>query len=315
MKRIACIGECMLELAPEGTAEGPYRLGVAGDTYNTAVYMGRLLAGSDARVWYVTALGDDTLSERIVKRISAEGLDSELVWRLRGRMPGLYMIETDRDGERRFHYWRSASAAKSLLDDGRDLELERRLGDFDLIYLSGISLAILSPEARDRLLIILEGLGDATRVVFDPNFRPALWPGPEEAADAAGRVAAMAAMVLSTLDDDRLMFGAGAAADALETWRNLGAREVAVKDGGAGCLATDGKETLHVAAVDGVRSVDTTGAGDAFNAGYIAARVEGRDIAAAAALGHKVAARVVATPGAILPRAEWDAADWAIESL
>jgi len=194
------------------------------------------------------------------------------------------------------------------------LELERRLGDFDLIYLSGISLAILGPEARDRLLIILEGLAEATPVVFDPNFRAALWPRPQEAAEAGGRVAAMAAMVLSTLDDDRLMFGVGAAPEALETWRDLGAREVAVKDGAAGCLATDGKETLHVAAVDGVRPVDTTGAGDAFNAGYIAARLEGRDIAAAAALGHKVAARVAETPGAILPRAEWDAADWAEEA-
>lgn len=298
----------MVELAPDGTES--YRLGVAGDTYNTAVYLGRLLAAGD--VCYVTALGDDTLSGRIVERMGAEGLDTELVWRLAGRMPGLYMIETDPGGERRFHYWRSASAATSLLDDGRDREIEGRLADFELIYLSGISLAILAPRARGRLLDILEGLGIGPRIVFDPNYRPALWPGPAEAAQAARRMAGMAAMVLSTLDDDRLMFGAEGATEALEMWRDLGAREVVVKDGAAGCLAADGSDTLHVAAEGGVRPVDTTAAGDAFNAGYIAARLEGRDIAAASALGHRVAARVVETEGAILPRADWDAADWTI---
>lgn len=300
----------MVELTPEKGAEGSYRFGVAGDTYNTAVYLNRLLG--ECEVCYVTALGDDTLSGRIVERMGAEGLDTDLVWRLKGRMPGLYMIETSPGGERRFHYWRSASAAGSLLDDGRDGEIERRLADFDMIYLSGISLAILAPDSRGRLLDILEGLGIGPRLVFDPNYRPALWPGPVEAAAAARRMAGMSAMVLSTLDDDRLMFEAGGAGDALEMWRGLGAREVVVKDGAAGCLAADGEETLHVAAQGGVRPVDTTAAGDAFNAGYIAARLEGRDIAAAAGLGHKVAARVVETQGAILPRADWDAADWTV---
>src|SRR5258707_2128696 len=94
MTRVACIGECMIELKQAGS--GLFSRGYGGDTLNTAVYLARLGAGVD----YITALGDDPLSDEMIARWAAEGVGTGLVVRLRGKLPGLYMIQTDVQGER-----------------------------------------------------------------------------------------------------------------------------------------------------------------------------------------------------------------------
>ncbi len=101
--RIACLGECMVELAPEPDGAGLFRLGVGGDSFNTAAYLARLAADGPARVSYVTALGQDTQSDRMIAAFREQGLDTDLVFRIADAAPGLYLIETDSEGERRFH--------------------------------------------------------------------------------------------------------------------------------------------------------------------------------------------------------------------
>ena len=109
MKRLAALGECMIELRHAGAND--FVQGFSGDTLNTAIYLSRLLGADDARVDYVTALGDDPYSERMIAAWRAEGLGTNLVARLPGRLPGLYVIRTDSKGERSFHYWRGESAS------------------------------------------------------------------------------------------------------------------------------------------------------------------------------------------------------------
>ena len=103
----------MLEL--QGTAFGNLRQTFGGDTLNTAVYLARC-GGAGLRVHYATALGDDSLSTGLLERWAAEGVQTGLVQRLPGRLPGLYLIELDAGGERRFHYWRGQAAARSYFD-------------------------------------------------------------------------------------------------------------------------------------------------------------------------------------------------------
>src|SRR3712207_2573497 len=100
MAKVAAIGECMVELTVLGA--DTLRLGFGGDTLNTSVYLARLGIAVD----YVTALGDDSYSARMVAQWREEGIGIDLVLRLPGRLPGLYLIETDASGERRFLYWR-----------------------------------------------------------------------------------------------------------------------------------------------------------------------------------------------------------------
>ncbi len=300
----------MVELAPALGDAGLFRRGLGGDSFNTAAYMARLAAAGEAQVHYVTALGEDAVSARMIETFRDEGLETDLVFRIAGAGPGLYLIETDAAGERRFHYWRGDSAARRLMDGDRAEALARALAGFDLIYLTGISLAILEPDARARLYALLEGLGPETRLAFDPNHRPVLWDGPAAAA-AGARLARLGATLLASADDAQALEGGAlyGQADAVRRWLDAGAGEVVLRRGAEPCLiGTAGmKEIAEVPARAEVPVRDTTAAGDAFNAAYLLARLRGQGVRPAAAAGHDLAARVIQTPGALLPREKQNA--------
>src|SRR4051812_47840529 len=134
--KIAAIGECMIELSERRGDQ--CRIGFGGDTLNTAIYLARLGAPVD----YVTALGDDGYSDRMLAAWRAEGVGTAQVLRLPGRLPGLYAIETDAAGERRFYYWRDQAPARALFSLPQTPDLVAALAGYDLIYLSGISLSL-----------------------------------------------------------------------------------------------------------------------------------------------------------------------------
>src|SRR6478609_7930999 len=171
MTRVACIGECMVELKQAGN--GLLSRGFGGDTLNTAVYLARLGVGVD----YITALGDDSLSDEMIAGWAAEGVGTGRVLRLPGKLPGLYMIETDAKGERRFFHWRDSAAARSLMDLPQTPEILDSLADYDVIYLSAITLSLYGAEGRSRLFAALERARErGARFAFDTNFRNRGWP-------------------------------------------------------------------------------------------------------------------------------------------
>lgn len=306
MLRIASIGECMIELSESAEAPGRMRRTFGGDTLNTAVYLARCLqqdGQSQAEVHYVTALGDDPFSAEMLAAWQAEGISTGLVARLPGRLPGLYVIRTDDAGERSFHYWRSAAAARELLHGEQAAALSASLAGFDLVYLSAITLGILDADSRERLFALLEGLRrGGCRIAFDSNYRPRLWASRTEAQEAVARALALASLALPTFDDEAALFGDSDPAATARRLHDLGVAEVAVKCGAEPCLVSlGGREQLPVPVAQRVQPVDTTAAGDSFNAAYLAARLTGAEPQAAAAAGHRLAARVIAVRGAIIP--------------
>ncbi len=213
--RVVSFGECMLEL--QGQAFGTLRQTYGGDTLNTAVYLARCGRAHGLRVDYATALGDDPLSDGLLQRWQAEGLGVGLVRRLPGRLPGLYLIEVDDRGERRFSYWRDQSAARAYFDTPHgQTPLEQQVEGIDALYLSGISLAILPPAGRVRLLAVARALAArGAMVAFDNNYRPRLWPDRATAQACFADFAAVATVALMTLDDECALWGdAGPACDS-----------------------------------------------------------------------------------------------------
>jgi len=299
---IYAIGECMIELQKHGEQDTlDYRFG--GDTLNTAVYMARLLDPAVASVAYVTGLGTDGMSAEMLAAWEREGIATASVLRLPDRLPGIYMIETDPDGERRFHYWRRDAAARHwMAAPGADRVLGQ-LAEARMVYLSGISLAILSPTDRDLLIATLARCRAAgAKVVFDNNYRPRLWESADAAREAYGRVLGHADIALLTLDDEVALYGPGDARDAIARTRTLGVGEVVVKCGGDPAVVWhDG--TVHEVAPEPVNDViDTTAAGDSFGAAYMAARLSGKGPDDAARAGHRLAGTVIRHRGAIIPR-------------
>jgi len=301
VRRIASIGECMIELGQAG--QGLMRQGYGGDTLNTAVYLRRSLPQEAGSVAYVTALGDDGFSDEMIRGWTAEGIDCRHVARLEGRLPGLYVIHTDARGERSFLYWRSAAAARDLFAGEAGASRLAGLDGFDLIYLSGVSLAILPEADRARLIArLVERRRQGASIAFDPNYRPRLWPEVDVARDVMTAAASAASIVLPSFADEQALFGDEDPAATLDRLHGLGAEEVIVKDGDAPIHCRIDGEPFQALPVRVTDAVDTTGAGDSFNGAYLAARVEGRSIAQAVDRASRLAAIVVRHPGAVVPR-------------
>ena len=300
MPRVASIGECMIELRHR--SESDLELAFGGDTLNTAVYLSRLGRARGVSVDYVSALGDDAYSDQMLAMWQAEGVGTALVARLPGRLPGLYTIRTDARGERSFTYWRSASAAREMLKDGRAERLRAALAGYDLLYLSGITLSILDQPQRAALMALADAVrAQGGRVAFDSNYRPVGWPDQDEARRAFDAMLTRTDIALPTLDDDKALFGVADAAAAADRLHRLGVAEVAIKLGADGCFLSSALGTGEVEPEPVAAVVDSTAAGDSFNAGYLAARLLGAAPEAAARLGNRLAARVIAHPGAVVP--------------
>ena len=299
---VAVIGECMLELT-HSQREGaglarPMNMSYGGDTINTSIYLSR----NDIAVSYVTAVGDDIMSDWLLEEWKREGVDCSLVTQMPNSVPGMYMINVDGDGERSFLYWRKDSPASRLFDNPDQVAmLLKSISTYEYVYLSGISLAILASESRERLFNLLEKYRQqGGKLVFDGNYRPNLWPSVTDAQQAYARMYQLTDVALPTLEDEALLFGFANAVQVMQSIRDHGVSEVVVKMGGDGCLALDGAEVKLVEARV-VDAVDTTAAGDSFNAGYLAARLKGASAIDACNAGHKLASQVIQHRGAIIP--------------
>nr|WP_209740236.1 sugar kinase [Aureimonas populi] len=286
----------MIEMAA-GEA-GAWKLGFAGDTLNTLWYARSGLDPAAGALDYASALGDDSFSGRMVAFLERHGIGTGHIARLPGRRPGLYLIE-QREGDRHFAYWREASAARSLADD--EARLARAVDGARAVYFSGITLAILAPQARERLFAALSRARQAgSLLAFDPNIRPALWEDMETGRAAILRAAGLAHIVLPSFDDEAAAFGDADPATTARRYRAAGAAEIVVKDGARAVTILAGESLDHVLPPAGVKPVDATAAGDSFNGAYLAARLGEQSAARAARAGCRMAAAVVVRHGALI---------------
>lgn len=293
---IMTIGECMVELAPR--EDSAFNRNFAGDTFNTAWYLRHVLP-AETRVHYCSALGTDRISDRMLGFMGAAGIGTDRIRRIADRTVGLYMIELDK-GERSFIYWRDRSAAKLLAED-RDW-LASAVAGKSLLLFSGITLAILSDDHRAILLEVLaKARADGATIAFDPNMRLRLWPDADTMRRAVTQAAEVADIVLPSFDEDSPNFGDASPEDTIARYFKAGASTVVVKNGAGRVFARhahDGAVTFDPQPVTDV--VDTTAAGDSFNAGFLAARLSGAPMGEAIAKGAALSARVIRQRGALV---------------
>ena len=297
MARVACIGECMIELRQaQGWPAGLYSRAFGGDTLNTAVYLARL----DVKVDYLTALGDDTLSDEMVSAWTAEGIGTRSVLRLPAKVPGLYLIQADAKGGRRSFCWCENSAACWLMDVPQTNEILNSLASYDVVYFSAITLSIFDGIGRGRLMAAVNRarlLG--TRFVFDTNFRSNGWPDRNVARQAFGTALEVADIVLASAEDLLALYPGESHAELMA--RIPGSELVfRLTEPGSFVRFTGGSGEVRAEPLTRA-VVDTTAAGDGFAAAYIAARLAGSNPIDAAHAGHHLAGLVISYPGSIIP--------------
>ena len=293
MKRVVIFGECMVELVSTSATE--LKKSFAGDTYNTAVYLKRNAPGLS--VSYLTAIGEDFLSNELLFAMGDEQINTDHVYRCSKRNLGLYMVRTDKYGERTFAYWRDGSAATQTLN-----VMTQAPDNIEMFYFSGISVAILDVEQREKLFDLINTIrSSGCRIVFDPNYRPRLWRDQQEAQEWMDKSYQVADIAFPGGDDHLALYGHTNADDVLAHLAPFGIGEVVMKNGAVGVHIVNHQGQFIVPVQTVTNVVDTTAAGDAFNGGYLAARVSGKNVTESASFGAMVAGTVIQHPGAIIP--------------
>lgn len=298
--RVLAIGECMAEFAPtviSGAAAGTYQMGFAGDTFNTLWYLAQI--APDVAVSYFTGVGDDAISARMLEKIRDSGIDSQHVQIIPNRSVGLYLI-TLNNGERSFSYWRGQSAARLLARDKH--ALATAMDQSDVIYFSGITLAILDAEGRNALLDAARtARHSGKQIAFDPNLRPHLWDSSSEMTACIMQAAAVADIALPSFDDEAAWFNDADPAATLDRYSQAGVQTVIVKNGADPIFyrAGEAEGSINVPPLESI--VDTTAAGDSFNAGILVGIATDEPIVDSIAWACTLAGHVVQGSGGLVP--------------
>lgn len=287
---LVSVGECLAELSRE---EGNlFRATWAGDAVNTLYYASRL----GLRCGFVTTFGDDLFTETIRGGIAREKIDLTCSEVLPHSTNGIYAIELDSDGEYTFHFWRRHSAARETLVRLGSEQLFGYLSRSRWLLFSGITLAVMNE--REILTDMLGRLrAKGTGIAFDTNYRPSLWSGPDAYRSAVAKIARDVDLFLPSRADLSAAWPDSSPEDVLE---DLGVERFAMKNGADPCLLRWDGSVVEIP-VEPVRPLDTTGAGDAFNAGFLTGLIRGNAPLDAAGLGVWTAARALSVRGAIDP--------------
>jgi 2-dehydro-3-deoxygluconokinase len=298
--RVFCVGEATIELARGG--DGRFGIGCAGDVLNTAIYLAR--AGIDAG--FVTALGIDPYSDAVLALATTENVTSDLVLRVATRLPGLSLLDKDDAGERRAFHWTESAPVRELFELDRWEEVAEGLLAARMVYFSGITLSLFSNVGIGRFLAVLElARKSGVKIVFDCNFRPHRWRGDlPRARTVFIETLKRVDLALPAFDDEAVLWGDPSPEATVDRIQAFGIEEIVVKNGPGSALVAFGGAREHVPVPEVVEPIDMLAAGDAFNAGYIAARLTGKAAPEAAAAAHRLAAAVIRHRGAILPRAD-----------
>ncbi len=297
--RIACVGEAMIELLLDGDPNLA-RLGFAGDTLNTAVYLRRNLA-PEHDVAFISAVGRDKLSKRLVQFVSQQGVLVDGITRDSDLLPGIYTINLNEKGERSFSYWRENSAARRLFQRPDGMPYFDSLLSYDVIYASGISLAILPDHIRSAFLIwINEFRKKGGLFAFDSNYRPKLWDNPKQARRVIESAWKQCDIALPSMDDEMEIFGDRNCKEILERFNRYGVKTGALKRGAEGPLPIGSPIDNEMIFRPAEKIVDTTAAGDSFSGAYLAALLISGSSEEALHAGHVCARAVVQQRGAII---------------
>jgi 2-dehydro-3-deoxygluconokinase len=294
------IGECMMEII-EHSPELLKR-SFAGDTFNALVYA-KCYASKQLDCQYFTAVGVDAISDSMLSRFEDSGINQHAVLRTPDATVGIYAISTDSKGERRFSYWRNDSAAKQMMRLLPITQLVKKLGRYDLVFFSGISLGILSDSDKHLLMDTIRELRQqGALIAFDPNYRPAMWRNKEHAIEWIIAAYQQSDIVLPGIEEHQHLFDHQTPEEIVHFCDPKGEKEVIAKCAEAGTYVYVNGEMLgNCPFVPAPKQIDSTAAGDSFAGTYLASRLCANSIEAALFDACEVARCVVQHRGAMLP--------------
>jgi 2-dehydro-3-deoxygluconokinase len=303
---LVSLGECLVELRRHGPGE--YTQSYAGDVFNSLYFASRL----GFRTGFISQFGADSFTDGILALCKQEGIDTSACKTHDVRTNGIYMIRTDMAGQPSFSFWRRNSAATMTLIEHTPSELATYILTSRNFLFSAIGLAVF--REIDKLFELLELLKGKVRIHFDMNVRPALWDTTDDLKEYVERLASVVDVIFVSSSDDQFVYGTRSAQDAVTWYRDRGYRTVIYRDGARPTVGwSEATGIVEVPTVPGVNVVDATGAGDAFNAGFI--KSAGRSFEEAIRYGNACGALAVTERGALIQGFRTDAVAQFMESM
>lgn len=300
---LLALGECMLELIP--CNDDSFAKGYAGDTFNALVYAKRLEPGLN--VSYLTGVGADAISQDMLNYWHSLGINSDKAIQSDTATIGIYAISTDEHGERSFSYWRKGSAASQLMQLADIEKLASLAKGSDVVFFSGIMLAILSDEDKERFIEMIALVKkQGARIAFDPNYRPKMWDGNAHAIYWLEKAYGISDILMPGIEEHEQLFGHQSEQDILAFCKLFRVKEVIIKCDQDGVYGYQENQLVHHQPfVPAPIQVDSTAAGDSFAGTYLAARISGDDVGKSIQKACLVAGQVVQHKGAIMPESEY----------
>ncbi len=316
-KRIVFFGECMVEHRADNSC------GFGGDTYNAAWYLSQILryhAVDNVQVFYASAIGREPASLQFKAHMKSANIVDDFIVTQPTKLMGQYWVYHDQNGERQFRFARCESAAKTYFECNEQLTKALLTNQVDVIYLSGISLAILNDAQRTHLLNTLAVFKfGGGQILFDNNYRPSLWMtkdnvneesrGLQQSKVTAVYLAAMrlADIAFLTDEDEFAVYGTDSCTDIIhyhhEQHCDINATLV-IRRGSAPCVVKVKHQValkIEAQRIESNAIVDTCAAGDSFAGAFLAHFLEHNNLEHATHYAHRVAACVIQYHGALMP--------------
>jgi 2-dehydro-3-deoxygluconokinase len=290
---VVTIGECMAVCYPTDPVRlddaRTLLLDIGGAEANLSIALARL----GVRARFISRVGDDPFGQRIRNTLAAEGVDVAGVITDPQAQTGMFFREWLPDGARRVYYYRAGSAASRMQPS--DLQPEQFAGA-RFVHLTGITPALSQGCAAMVLRAIAMAHAAGAQVSFDPNYRPKLWE-PAVARAALLPIIQQCDLLLMGHEDAQAVLGVDDEEQMLHAAAACGPRVVVLKRAERGALALADGIRYEAAAVAAERVIDPVGAGDGFDAGFLAGMLRGATITEALGLGAVVGAASVAALG------------------
>ncbi|QIV94550.1 sugar kinase [Allofrancisella frigidaquae] len=298
--KLLAIGECMLELSGKIQLGSHAKLNFGGDVLNTALYYSRL----GGEVSFFTALGDDDFSSQMISQWQSENIDTSTVLRLKNTVPGLYAIQTDDFGERSFYYWREQAPIKQLFQHVTKDQLNSYINNYQYLYFSGISLSRWDESQLEIFISWLKEFKNADsnkQIIFDLNYRPKCWQSKDQAKIYLKKILKYITIVITTFEDEQLLFDDTDYQQTLVRYNKAGIETIVIKRGVKSTVVLAKSEIILVN-TDMVKPIDTTAAGDSFNAAFLAGLDHNIGIQNSVKFAQSFAAEIIQHHGAIIDK-------------
>lgn len=293
MPEVMTFGECMAVLYPPDPvtidAAPLLKWDIGGAEANCAIALARM----GVSVRFHSRVGNDPFGRKIIATLSGEGVDTSAVSIDATRPTGVFFREWLADGARRVFYYRSGSAAANMGPE--DLDASQFVG-IKALHLTGITPALSERAAATCTRAIALAKAAGVMITFDPNFRPRLWSAAQARATLTP-LAAASDIILMGHEDAAALFGEGDDEHYLTSAQQLGIKTIVLKRAERGALALVDGQRYEAEVVKAERVIDPVGAGDGFDAGFIAARLRGKSIPESLHVGAIVGAGSVAHLG------------------